>query len=373
MQLTDKQIDYCMECGVCTGSCPVNKVLPSFSPRQMIKKALRDPEGEPYLDPGLWACLRCARCSTRCPVEIDFPEFVGHLRQKAREEGFLPQEAHHGIMQRVAELQRSDRTQHRTAWAEGVGDFADKGDVFYFVGCLPYFEVVFQYLEISPLESAKSVLKLLNRLGITPVISNEERCCGHDALACGNEETFKDLARKNLDVIKASGAKTVLFSCPEGYATFKNQYSKYFGSLPFEVLHMTEFLARKLPESGLEFKPSTNGAITFHDPCRLGRDSGIYEAPRDLLKSIPDTKLMEMPRNRANALCCGTSAWMECANCSKAIRLERLQEALDTESGTMVTACPKCQIHFTCAQRNAGMDLNITDLYAYLEKHLGAE
>jgi len=136
---------------------------------------------------------------------------------------------------------------------------------------------------------------------------------------------------------------------------------------------MTEFLARELPASGLEFKPSANGAVTFHDPCRLGRDSGIYEAPRDLLKTIPDVNLMEMGRNRANALCCGTSAWMECANCSRAIRLERLQEALDTGSSTMVTACPKCQIHFTCAQRTADMDLKITDLYAYLVKHLSGE
>jgi len=373
MQLTEKQIDYCMECGVCTGSCPVNKVLPTFSPRQMIKKALRDPAGDPSTDPGLWACLGCARCSTRCPVEIDFPEFVRHLRQKAREAGNLPLESHHGIMQCVAELQLSDRTQNRTAWAEGVGDFGESGDVFYFVGCLPYFEVVFQYLELSPLESARSVLKLLNRLGITPVISNEERCCGHDALMSGNEATFKKLAERNLEVIKASGAKTVLFSCPEGYATFKNQYSKHFGTLPFEVLHMTEFLARELPESGLAFNPSENGAVTFHDPCRLGRDSGIYEAPRDLLKSIPDVNLMEMGRNRANALCCGTSAWMECANCSRAIRLERLQEALDTGSNTLVTACPKCQIHFTCAQRTAEMDLKITDLYAYLVKHLSGE
>ncbi len=373
MQLTEKQIDYCMECGVCTGSCPVSKVLPTFSPRQMIKKALRDPGGEPYLDPGLWACLGCARCSSRCPVEIDFPGFVRFLRQKARDAGNLPQESHHGIMQCVADLQLSNRTQKRTTWAEGQGNFGETGDIFYFVGCLPYFEVVFEYLELSPLESARSVLNLLNKMGITPVISNEERCCGHDALASGNEATFRKLAERNLEVIASSGAKTVLFSCPEGYATFKKQYPKYFGNLPFEVLHMSEFLARELPGSGLAFKPSQNGGVTFQDPCRLGRGAGIYEAPRDLLKSIPETRLVEMGRNRENALCCGTSAWMECSNCSKAMRLERLQEALDTGTRTLVTACPKCQIHFTCASRTAEMDLRITDIYAYLSEHLGGE
>ena len=276
-------------------------------------------------------------------------------------------------MQCVTDLQLSNRTQNRTAWTEGRGNFAETGDIFYFVGCLPYFDVVFEYLEFSPLESARSVLKLLKRMGITPVISNEERCCGHDALATGDEEKFRKLAERNLEVIAASGAKTVLFSCPEGYTTFKKHYSKYFGTLPFEVLHMSEFLARELPGSGLVFNPSANGAVTFHDPCRLGRGAGIYEAPRDLLKSIPGTRLVEMGRNRENALCCGTSAWMECSNCSKAMRLERLQEALDTGSQTLVTACPKCQIHFTCAQRTAEMDLKITDIYAYLSEHLSGE
>lgn len=373
MQLTEKQIDYCMECGVCTGSCPVSRVLPTFSPRQIIKKALRDEGATPYLEPGLWACLGCGRCSSRCPVEIDFPAFVRHLRKEARDRGFLPQESHHGIMQCVADLQISGRTQNRTAWAEGVGDFAQKGDIFYFVGCLPYFEVVFEYLELSPLESAKSVLKLLNKMGITPVISNDERCCGHDALASGNEKTFRKLAEQNLEVIAASGAKTVLFSCPEGYTTFKKQYPEYFGSLPFEVLHMSEFLARELPESGLIFNPSKNGGVTFHDPCRLGRGAGIYDAPRDLLAAIPEMSLTEMPRNRENALCCGTSAWMECSNCSKAMRLERLNEALDTGKHTLITACPKCQIHFTCTKRSAELDLNVTDIYAYLAEHMAGE
>jgi len=221
MQLTEKQIDYCMECGVCTGSCPVNKVLPTFSPRQMIKKALRDPAGDPSLDPGLWACLGCARCSTRCPVEIDFPEFVRHLRQKAREAGNFPQESHHGIMQCVAELQLSDRTQNRTAWAEGVGDFGESGDVFYFVGCVPYFEVVFQYLELSPLESARSVLKLLNRLGITPVISNEERCCGHDALMSGNVETFKNWRSETWKSLRLRGPRPSFSAARKGMPHLK--------------------------------------------------------------------------------------------------------------------------------------------------------
>ncbi|HDZ91470.1 MAG: (Fe-S)-binding protein [Deltaproteobacteria bacterium] len=366
MELTQEQIDYCMECGVCTGSCPVSRVLPQFSPRQMIKRAMEEPDGDLTRAREIWACLTCQRCSTRCPVAIDFPEFIRSYRQKARGRGNIPLESHHGMMQSIAQIQMGETQQQRTSWAKGAGEFAEKGDYFYFVGCLPYFEVIFSYLNISPIKSARGVLALLNRMGITPVISNDERCCGHDALWSGNEATFLHLAERNLEIIKSSGARTVIFSCPEGYTTFKDYYPKYLGDLPFEVIHMTELLARELPEANLSFRPSDNGAITYHDPCRLGRGSGLYEEPRELLGLIPEARLLEMGRNRENSLCCGTSAWMECSNCSKAMRIERLNEAIQTGAKTLITACPKCQIHLTCAQGTAEMDLRVTDLYAYL-------
>ncbi len=370
MQLSQHQIDYCMECGVCTGSCPVSRVLPSFSPRQMIKENLKEPGDDTPLNPGVWACLSCGRCSERCPVEIDVPEFILNLRKKARDAGNFPLESHHGILQSIVDMQTGDVQQKRTAWAEKAGSFSEKGEFFYFVGCLPYYEVVFSYLNVSPLQNAKAVLGILNKMGITPVISNDERCCGHDALWSGNEATFRKLAERNLEAIASSGAKTVLFSCPEGYTTFKKHYPKVCGELPFEVLHMTEFLARELPGSGISFKPSTNGALTYHDPCRLGRGAGLYEQPRELLHMIPGGSLTEMGRNRENALCCGTSAWMECSSCSKEMRIERLQEAVQTGATTLITACPKCQIHFTCARGTAEMDLEIKDIYSYLSENM---
>jgi Fe-S oxidoreductase len=369
--LTQKQIDYCMECGLCTGSCPISRHLSKFSPRQIIKQAVLDPDGGLVKSREIWACLSCGACNERCPAEIDFPEFISAHRQEARKAGNFPQESHHGILQAVAGLQTSDLKQQRTQWAHEAGAFGDTGEYFYFVGCLPFFDVTFRYMNLSPLENARSVLTLLNKMGIEPVISNHERCCGHDALWCGDQSTFRKLAGWNLEVIKSSGAKTVLFSCPEGYVTFKKYYPKYFGKLPFDVLHMTEFLARELPDAGLTFQPSAAGPITYHDPCRLGRLAGIYEPPRQLLESLPNTQLVEMERNRENALCCGTSAWMECSSYSKAIQVERLQEAVLTGAQTLITACPKCQIHFACAQSGTDSDLKVIDLYTYLRQRLG--
>ena len=132
--LTQKQIDYCMECGLCTGSCPVSRELPTFSPRQMIKRAVLDPDGGLAGSREIWSCLSCASCSGRCPAEIDFPEFISSHRQQARRAGNFPQESHHGIMQAIAGLQTRNLKQQRTAWAREAGAFRDSGEYFYFVG-----------------------------------------------------------------------------------------------------------------------------------------------------------------------------------------------------------------------------------------------
>jgi Fe-S oxidoreductase len=203
-----------------------------------------------------------------------------------------------------------------------------------------------------------------------PVVSNNERCCGHDALWNGNEETFKQLARLNLDLIRSSGAKQVIFSCPEGYHTVKNFYPKYFGELDFTPVHILDFLADKLREGVIQLQGSDKEVVTFHDPCRLGRLAGIYDAPRKILETISGIELKEMPRSRENGICCGTSGWMNCSSCSKEIQLQRLKEAGDTGAGTLITACPKCQIHFRCAKAAFDLDIEITDLYDLIADHL---
>ncbi len=370
MQLTKQQIDYCMECGVCTGSCPISYERSRFSPRQMIKRTLVDLESDILRSDDVWACLSCSRCSDRCPVAIDFPEFIRSHRKKAIEVGNLARNSHHGIFQTVTSLQAKDRKQNRIAWTKEAGVVREQGDYFYFVGCAPYHNAVFDYLGLNMLDTPRNILKILNKVGIEPVVSNDERCCGHDAFWGGQEELFATLAKKNVETIKASGAKTVIFGCPEGYSNFRENYAEVVGELPFEVIHISQFLAEKFKESDISFTQGTGGVVTFHDPCRLGRRSGIYEEPRELLRFVPDTDLREMGNNRENAVCCGTTAWMECSSCSKTMQIKRLMEAGETGARTLVTACPKCEIHLTCAKANTDVDLEIKDLYAYLAEKL---
>ena len=103
--------------------------------------------------------------------------------------------------------------------------------------------------------------------------------------------------------------------------------------------------------------------VTYHDPCRLGRLGGVFDAPRELMEALPGVQLVEMEHSRENSMCCGTSGWMNCSSCSKEIQLRRLEEARQTGADTLITACPKCQIHFRCAKAAFDLDVEITDLY----------
>jgi len=350
---------YCLDCGVCTSSCPVSKVFPDFSPRQIIERSLYELE-EPS-DDTIWSCLTCAQCSVRCPADINFPEFIRLIRGEAISSGFDGQVTHNGMLQTISAIQTGNIQQNRKFWIED-GKISETGDIFFFVGCRPFFDVIFKDVDAGSIKGAQNTLKILNTCGVEPVVSNDERCCGHDALWNGNEEKFKQLAQLNIDVIRASGAKKVVFSCPEGYDTFKNIYPKYFGELGFEPIHILDLLADKIDEGSLKFKES-QGTVTYHDPCRLGRLAGIYDAPRKLIEAIPGLELKEMPRSRENGVCCGTTGWKNCTSTSAQIRMERLTEAKDTGADKLVTACPKCQIHFRCTKSAFNLNMEITDLY----------
>ncbi len=361
---------YCLDCGVCTGSCPVSRVLPSFSPRLIVEKALLELGDELLKDKDLWSCLTCGRCYQRCPTGINFPEFMRNLREEAAKRGIAPTLTHHGMLQSVMEFQARGVNQKKTEWAREAGKIAETGDVFYFVGCMPYFEVIFRDIGVDSLTIGRSVIKILNASGVTPVVSDEEACCGHDMLWNGNPEMFKKLAEKNLELIRRSGAKQVVFSCPEGYYTFKHHYPQYFGELGFEVVHFYDYVQKMIEGGALKLSDGAK-SYTYHDPCRLGRMAGIYDSPRSIIKSLAGDQFTEMERNRENAVCCGTTGWANCSSCSKQIQAERLKEAKATGAKTLVTACPKCRIHLSCALTSMeDMDLEIKDLTTLISESM---
>ncbi len=360
---------YCLDCGKCTGSCPVARVDVTYSPRSTIESVLSGHPEELINNHRLWSCLTCGLCTSRCPSNVDYCAFVIATRIEARQNGVEGIYAHNAIMQQLMGIMAQPVQQNRTAWLSGKLKTSAKGDDFYFVGCLPYFDVIFADLGVASTDAARNTVRLLNAIGIKPVVSNEERCCGADLLLNGDEVDFGRLAEINVRVIADSGAKRVIFNCPECYNAFRHDYPRYVGQLPFELVHLSELLAGDVAALKLGELAET---VTFHDPCRLGRYLGIYDAPRAVIEGIPGIELVEMDKSRENALCCGSTGWVNCGRCAKEIQMTRLRQAQATGATRMITACPKCRIHLSCALKDAGdeLDLALEDLAGLLARAL---
>ena len=362
----------CLDCGKCTGSCPLARVDPDFSPRRIVERVVLGEADSLITDPQLWSCMTCGLCSARCPSEVDFSRFIIEMRAEAFRSGERGAYTHDGILQEIMRIQTMTANQGRTGWLTDDMEVSDSGEVFYFGGCLPFFEVVFADLQVQALDIARNAVRLLNRVGIAPIVSNEERCCGVDLLTCGDVESFQRLAELNMETIKASGAKKVVFTCAECYSAFKNDYPEIVGQLPFELTHLTELLADKVEGGELAFEQSP-GLVTYHDPCRLGRNLQVYDPPRKVITAVPELELVEMEDNRERAMCCGSTAWVSCSGFSKQIQKEKLSQARRTGARVMLTTCPKCQIHLACTARDLDDEevVEVRDVTSWIGEALG--
>jgi heterodisulfide reductase subunit D len=350
----------CYDCGKCTATCPIARAGSSYAPRRhVLATNLRRRE---IIDNGsLFDCLTCSLCDQRCPADVGYSGLVRKLRELAYREGVEPDCPHGGALQSVMRsMAKGGTQQNRMGWLTSDLNTAPKqGEVFYWTGCTMYYDAFFTEFQIATLEGTRAAVRLLNHLGVTPVVSPEERCCGHDLLWNGDRKNFELLARHNVKLVADSGAETLVTSCAECLRTWKLDYEPFFERKPPRILHLTEYLAENLPK--LKFEKEVGCRVTFQDPCRLGRHLGIYEPPRRMLAALPGVELVEMRRSGRGAICCAGGTWSNCDRFAKQIQVERLREARATGADVMVTACPKCQIHFRCAMKdpNLGREIEI--------------
>ncbi len=372
------RIRLCLECGKCSSSCPITRMNPDFSPRLTVRRVLTGTEGSPFLDESIWNCLTCGLCIERCPSNVLYVDFMVACREEAGLLGKTQSCAHKDITLDLQRIMANPKiNQNRLKWLPKGAKISESGDVLYFVGCLPYFDVIFRENKAKPLETAKSVVKILNWAGIEPVLLKNERCCGHDLHFTGDKANFEKLARINVSAIREADVKKVVTSCAECYRTLKLDYPKIVGELGVEVLHISEFLVELIEDEKIELPPEfEKKKVTYHDSCRLGRHMGVYDPPRTVIDSIPDIELLEMERSRENALCCGVSSWLNCGKLSKQIQLDRLKEVKAIGADWLITSCPKCQIHLTCATdgelpiKRSEVNVKIYDLSVLFAKAL---
>lgn len=365
----------CVECGKCTSLCPITKENPDFAPRLIVVKALEGLAEQVTGARDIWVCLTCARCSAKCPYKVNYTEFIRGMREVARKGGNAPACSEGGLMNSLANLMAKEGVkQNRLGWLDDSIKVAEKGEYLLFTGCAPYLAVAFGEKDEHVLEGTRAAVRILNKLGITPVVSADERCCGHDQAWSGDRETYERLARLNIAWIRSTGANTVLTTCPECFRTLLKDYQKLDPGFDIEVLHISEFLADQLEDGKLKFTKEVPETVTYHDGCRLARHVGVVEEPRMLLEKVPGLKLVEMESSAEDSACCGVSALMNCDSTSKNIQLKRLKEAKATGASRMLAFCPKCRIHFKCSRTGnlpfpkEEVDIDVVDFLEVLDR-----
>lgn len=369
-------VNKCAECGECTASCPVTAINPLFSPRRLAGMALLESADKLVLSEEIWLCTTCGICDTICPHGVEFLRFVQGVRALALAKSSMPHFVEHGLLA-TEEVNDSDRLR----WLEAEEDLkvADEGEVYYFAGCLSYLDRVYRdRTELKLLEIGRSTVRILNSIGVVPAVSKEEQCCGHDSLWMGDQTGFRELMNVNIEAIRKTGAKTVVFSCAECLRTFEKDYRRFYAEAGLELdlkfVHLAEFLRDKdLPLNSKQEEQ----IVTYHDPCRL-RHLGVYEEPRAILNRVPGIKLKEMEHNRERAPCCGVGAMLTCGTVARQMQTERLIEAKQTEAAKLLVSCPKCWIHLDCAnqylKRNAEeKEIEIEDLTLLISSCLGGD
>ena len=343
----------CVECGKCTTVCPVAKFDTNFAPRTIVLRAMEGIVDNIAHDRDIWTCTTCEQCNSMCPYKVDYSGFIRGMREEASSVGAEPACSQGGLIHSVQRIMaRGALKQRRLDWVKEDMKVADKGDVFYFVGCLPHYDAIFYDREGLRLQDiCESAVRIMNRAGVVPVVSNEEKCCGHDLNWTGNEDDFEKLMEHNIELIKKSGAKKVVFTCPECYRTFNADYQDLMGDFEFELVHISDYI-KELIDSGalkIDSKSADKFVFSYHDSCRLGRHSGIYDSPRELAKAFSGAKFVEMENTRDKALCCGVSAWANCNAAAKKMQVDRVVEAKKVGADRLLMFCPKCQIHMKCA------------------------
>ncbi|MFC2067464.1 (Fe-S)-binding protein [Chloroflexota bacterium] len=329
----------CMQCGKCTSGCPVSLKSP-LNIRRLVREVmlgrnLKAPEREE-----LWDCTTCSTCSIRCPRGLEPHELIIGIRGSLIEEGHVPvtvRDALEGVFEHGNPWGRIKGKRSEWATDLGVKDLSQgkKSDTLYFVGCAASYDPRVQKV-------AKALVKSLFKAGVDfGILGTEETCCGSEVRRMGEEALFEMLKEDNLKLFHGHGIKQIITTSPHCFDVFKNKYN----DSKIKIMHYTQFVADLIRSGKLTFSGKLERVVTYQDPCYLGKQSNIYDEPRDIIKAIPGIAFIDFDRSREKGLCCeggGGRMWVEGTGLGERLAEIRIKDALEMGVDTIATACPFC-------------------------------
>ncbi len=365
-QLLDAEA--CVSCGRCEENCPASISGKPLSPQkvmrdifeQMSSVARNGTEMSPLTilplesritGDEIWSCTTCMACVEHCPVFIEpMDKIIDMRRNLVMGKGLLPAEARSAI--RNLEIYGDTQGKgiaHRQDWAFNrevprVNSAVSNQDILLWVGCAGAFHERHQ-------EVSRAMVSILKAAEIPfGILGGEERCCGDPARRLGDESLFLDLAQKNIHYLKEHQVKKIVTLCPHCFNTLKNEYPRVDGFTrsgsedDIEVFHATEYVMKLIEAKRISPRYPLNKNITIHDACYLGRVNGIYEPPREIVNSIPQTRFKELKQHHESGFCCGGGGggmWLH-ERLGRRLNTIRAEEVSEAEVDVVGTSCPYC-------------------------------
>lgn len=376
--------EACVECGRCTVVCPANQADKPLNPKTIVTKMRDVLAANPGQDINLWdetnpiyasneldSCTTCGACMEECPANIEHVQLIMDLkRYKALTLGDLPPAAADAVNKIKTQgnpwgIAQDDRFK----WADGLDipviEAGKKVDYLYYVGCAGSYDG-------SNQKVVKDTVALLKKAGVSfAVMGKTEKCNGDPVRRFGDEYSFYEIAIENIANMRQYEFGKVVTHCPHCLHTIGKEYAKFEDGV-FETVHHTELLADLLRTGKIKALKEVKDHLTFHDPCYLGRHHGEYNAPRDILTSIPGVTLKEMEKNKDKSLCCGMGGgnmWYELPE-GQHLALNRLEQIGETKVEKLATSCSYCMINFNSSKGTVKTteDLQVEDVASILAK-----
>ncbi len=392
------EVDGCNRCQECMKWCPtfaVRQDRPGITPmyknarwRELLAKntSLRAKifGGKPLSEDEMkvftedtYMCTTCGVCGTVCEAGIKTVDLWEAMRPNLVARGNGP----YGKQSFFPKLLHGDRNpymakqEERLCWIPKDAKVNESGDIMYFAGCTAAYRQ--QALGVA-------TVRILNTLGVEfGMLGKDEWCCASALIRTGQRPVMVEHAVHNIDALKDSGAKTVLFACAGCLRAASIDWPLWYeGYIPYKTMPLSVFLREKIRNGNVDYKIPLNYNVTYHDPCHNGRHlmhlkgkDWAFEAPRDCIQSIPGVKFRDMVRNRALQRCCGAGGGVKAGipdlalDCAKA----RVQDATDVQSEVIASTCPFCRLNLSDGRNAAQSKIKIVDVVEMMAASMGLD
>ena len=348
----DYHLNLCIQCGTCTGACPV-KFRSPLNIRRLVREAAFTANPSPiFKKPELWACTMCSTCSLRCPAGVKNVDLIMAIRNFLARQGDVPSTIRDALENTLLHGNPWGRFRDRRAdWAKDLGVKVlgeAEAETMLYVGCAPSYD--------PRVQNVSTVLvKIFQKAELDfGILGKKESCCGNEIRRMGEETLFKKLAKDNTALFKKIGIQRIITISPHCFNAFKNDYP----DLNIPVLHYTQVLVDLIEKGKLKLSKGMKTLATYQDPCFLGKQNQIFEEPRKILTSIPGLEFAEMDRSKQRSLCCeggGGRMWADGETEGTRNGEIRIKEAISLGAKIVATSCPFCLLTLEDAVKISGL------------------